>query len=97
MDDVVTVQKCLPTDEEQGLLDSYVSSGASTDLLTDEEKFCILLMKVCPKEEPATRATKRQATCIHKVEGLHPNFTTERILLLSSGCLTALVLLSTFQ
>lgn len=46
LDDVVTVQKCLPTEEEQGLLESYVSSGASLDLLTDEEKFCILLMKV---------------------------------------------------
>ena len=49
LDDVVTVQKCLPTEEEQGLLESYVSSGASLDLLTDEEKFCILLMKVLPK------------------------------------------------
>ena len=46
MEDVVTVMKCLPTEDEQGLLQSFVGSGASPDLLTDEEKFCILLMKV---------------------------------------------------
>lgn len=46
IDDVTTVIKCLPTEEEAGLLDSYVSSGANLDLLPDEERFCIMLMKV---------------------------------------------------
>ena len=49
-DDVSAVIKCLPTEEEQGLLQSFVSTGASLDSLTDAELFSIDLMQVltCP-------------------------------------------------
>ena len=49
-DDVRAVIRCLPTEEEQGLLQSFVSTGESLDNLTDVELFCIDLMQVliCP-------------------------------------------------
>lgn len=46
LDDVVSVTKCLPSEEEQGLLESFLVGGGGTDVLTDEELFCIELMQV---------------------------------------------------
>lgn len=47
-EDVVAVMNCVPTAEEQGLLESYLAGGGDFDSLTSEEQYAVQLMRVWP-------------------------------------------------
>ena len=46
LEDVDTVLQCVPTEDEQKLLQSYVQSGGRAEALSTAELFCLDLMKV---------------------------------------------------
>ena len=46
LEDVETVLQCVPTEDEQKLLQSYVHSGGKAEALSTAELFCLDLMKV---------------------------------------------------
>ena len=50
LEDVETVLQCVPTEDEQKLLQSYVQSRGKAEALSTAELFCLDLMKVRPGE-----------------------------------------------
>ncbi|KAI8474711.1 MAG: hypothetical protein J3K34DRAFT_407096 [Monoraphidium minutum] len=54
-EDVSTLVQCLPTEDERGTLQAYVSSGKPVELLSEAERFVLSLMAV-PRAAPRLRA-----------------------------------------
>ncbi len=46
-DDAAAVLACVPTAEERSMLEAFLRSGGRADALTDAERLCLDLMKVC--------------------------------------------------
>eukprot|EP00879_Flechtneria_rotunda_P013653 GHRR01014263.1.p1 GENE.GHRR01014263.1~~GHRR01014263.1.p1 ORF type:complete len:984 (+),score=468.20 GHRR01014263.1:955-3906(+) len=65
-DDIMTVQQCLPSEDEKGVLQGYLSSGKPLDKLSEAEQFVISLMRV-PRASQRLRAMSLKFSVAEKV------------------------------